>query len=57
MEANDRSLGFAESTPQNYLEKSFQIPFVLLGMGADGFSRLMRSLASPEADRVTATAG
>lgn len=48
VEADDRSLGFAASTPQNYLEKIFQIPFVLPGMSADGFGRLMRSLASPE---------
>lgn len=40
--------GFWATTPQNYLEKIFQIPFVLPGMGPTGFDRLMRSLARPK---------
>ena len=43
--ADDR-LNFAESTPQNYLEKIFQVPFVLPGMTGPGFGDLMRSLAA-----------
>jgi hypothetical protein len=39
--------GFDVTTPQNYLEKIFQIPFVLPGMTATGFSKLIRSLATP----------
>jgi hypothetical protein len=48
LESADRGLGFEESTPQNYLEKIFQIPFVLPGMTSTGFSRLIRSLAAPD---------
>jgi hypothetical protein len=36
--------GHWASTPQNYLEKIFQIPFTLEPMGADGFGRLLGSL-------------
>ena len=32
------------TTPQNYLEKIFQIPFALEPMGTDGFSRMMGGL-------------
>lgn len=34
------------STPQNYLEKIFQIPFTLRPMQSDGFGRLMSSLVT-----------
>ncbi|MGH8825651.1 MAG: P-loop NTPase fold protein [Jiangellaceae bacterium] len=40
----DDDLGFAQSTPQNYLEKIFQVPFVLPGMTSGGFDQLIRSL-------------
>jgi hypothetical protein len=40
----DDDLGFAVSTPQNYLEKVFQVPFVLPGMTSGGFDQLIRSL-------------
>jgi septal ring factor EnvC (AmiA/AmiB activator) len=42
--ATDDDLGFAVSTPQNYLEKVFQVPFVLPGMTSSGFGQLIRSL-------------
>lgn len=45
--------GFWATTPQNYLEKIFQIPFVLPGMGRGGFDRLMRSLARPQSRTAT----
>jgi hypothetical protein len=45
--AGDRETGFSESTPQNYLEKIFQVPFVLPAMGAAGFDGLVRHLARP----------
>ena len=45
----DRALGFTESTPQDYLEKIFQIPFVLPEMGAAGFGDLLDHLAQPDA--------
>jgi hypothetical protein len=45
--ASDRDLGFSESTPQNYLEKIFQVPFVLPGMDQRGFTRLVNFLARP----------
>lgn len=47
--AGDRESGFSESTPQNYLEKIFQVPFVLPGMDEIGFSQLMSHLAAPAA--------
>jgi hypothetical protein len=50
--AGDRDLGFSESTPQNYLEKIFQVPFVLPGMDGDGFTRLVEHLARPVSSRV-----
>jgi hypothetical protein len=39
------------STPQNYLEKIFQIPFALAPMTGDGFSRLVDDLAAGTASR------
>lgn len=36
-----------ESTPQDYLEKIFNIPFALPRMSADGFTRLVQRLAEP----------
>ncbi|MDT5270210.1 MAG: hypothetical protein QOH49_2396 [Acidobacteriota bacterium] len=35
------------TTPQNYLEKIFQIPFTLRPMSADGYGRLIEKLFSP----------
>ena len=46
------------STPLNYLEKIFQIPFTLQPMRVDGFERLIEQLASPleeESDRERAS--
>lgn len=37
------------TTPQNYLEKIFQIPFALRPMEEDGFGALMAHLLAPEA--------
>ena len=37
---------FWESTPQNYLEKIFQIPFALRPMSSTGFGRLVDQLTS-----------
>lgn len=37
-----------QTTPQNYLEKIFQIPFNLSRMTDDGYGKLMRTLLSPE---------
>ena len=45
VEETDESLGFAESTPQSYLEKIFQVPFVLPDMNSAGFAQLIRSMA------------
>jgi hypothetical protein len=36
------------TTPQNYLEKIFQIPFTLRPMSADGYGRLIEKLFSPD---------
>ena len=36
------------STPQNYLEKIFQIPFALMPMSGVGFARLVSDLASQD---------
>lgn len=47
---------FWESTPQNYLEKIFQIPFALRPMATDGFGRLVDTLLTPTPD-AAATAG
>ncbi len=47
------SQNFAESTPQNYLEKIFQVPFVLPGMTSAGFQQLMKSLATCPATAAT----
>lgn len=38
------------ATPQDYLEKIFQIPFSVRPMGDRGFSRLMDRLLTPETD-------
>lgn len=35
------------ATPQDYLEKIFQIPFTVRPMGQQGFARLMRTLLAP----------
>ena len=43
------------STPQNYLEKIFQIPFTLAPMSKDGLESILKNLASPiepETDQV-----
>jgi KAP family P-loop domain len=44
---DDRDAGFRESTPQNYLEKIFQVPFVLPSMDATGFGELLGHLTQP----------
>lgn len=38
------------TTPQNYLEKIFQIPFNLRSMTSEGYTRLVKSLLLPEKD-------
>ncbi len=45
-----------ESTPQNYLEKIFQIPFVLPSMSAAGYRTLLASLLRPGVDPAEPTA-
>lgn len=45
-EEDDRDLAGWETSPQNYLEKIFQIPFALAPMDASGFSQLVRSLVT-----------
>lgn len=45
-----------ETTPHDYLEKIFQIPFSLRRMDADGYGRLVASLAGRPADGSAATA-
>jgi hypothetical protein len=55
VEETDESLGFAESTPQNYLEKIFQVPFVLPEMNSAGFAQLIRSMAGQSQAVVTGT--
>ena len=40
---------FAASTPQNYLEKIFQVPFALPALNRRGFEKLLRSLATATA--------
>jgi hypothetical protein len=56
VENTDESLGFAESTPQNYLEKIFQVPFALPQMDSNGFGQLIHSMARLEqADGAEAT--
>ena len=44
---DDPELAGWESTPQNYLEKIFQIPFALSPMQSSGFSQLVGSLIGP----------
>lgn len=39
------------TTPKNYLEKIFQIPFTLQPMGPQGYARLIENLVSPEKDQ------
>jgi KAP family P-loop domain len=56
VEETDESLGFAESTPQNYLEKIFQVPFVLPEMNSAGFGQLIRSMAGQSQAVSTTTA-
>jgi hypothetical protein len=46
--SHDAGLSFRESSPQDYLEKIFQVPFVLPGFGADDLGRLLRSMVVPE---------
>jgi TIR domain/KAP family P-loop domain len=43
--------GYWRSTPRDYLEKIFQIPFVLPAMTAHGFDALLRSLVRPPSKR------
>lgn len=38
------------TTPKNYLEKIFQIPFTLQPMGPQGYARLIENLVSPGKD-------
>jgi KAP family P-loop domain len=57
VEETDESLGFAESTPQNYLEKIFQVPFVLPEMNSAGFAQLIRSTAGRPHDADSARPG
>ena len=45
------------TTPQNYLEKIFQIPFSLRPMEAAGYSKLMRSLLPVTAETREAVSG
>lgn len=40
------------ATPQDYLEKIFQIPFTVRPMGQHGFSKLIRALLAPGATSV-----
>jgi hypothetical protein len=42
----DGDISFRNSTPQDYLEKIFQVPFVLPGLSADGLGRLLQSLVT-----------
>jgi hypothetical protein len=44
--------GFRESTPQNYLEKIFQIPFALAPMSKAGFEQYVHFLVKDGAERV-----
>ncbi|KAA0594537.1 flagellar motility protein MotE (MotC chaperone) [Azospirillum lipoferum] len=39
----------SEFSPQNYLEKIFQVPYHVPGMGADGFGKLIDALTPREA--------
>ena len=48
-------VSFRESTPQDYLEKIFQVPFVLPGLGADGLGRLLHSLVTSTPRQPTET--
>ena len=45
-----------ESTPQQYLEKIFQIPYTLPPMGPDGFRDLVKDLLTPAADETPSIA-
>ena len=42
---SDDDPSFRTSTPQDYLEKIFQVPFVLPAFGAEGLTQLLGSLA------------
>jgi hypothetical protein len=42
-----------EATPQDYLEKIFQIPFSVRPMGQQGFARLMRRLLPDSTDELS----
>jgi hypothetical protein len=44
--------GLAYATPQNYLEKIFQIPFSLRPMSQRGYANLIGNLLAPSADAV-----
>ena len=39
--------GIAAATPQQYLEKIFQIPFAIQPIGTEGFGRLIKSMLQP----------
>jgi hypothetical protein len=47
----DGDLSHWASTPQNYLEKIFQIPFALMPMTSSGFAQLVSDLAAEEETR------
>jgi hypothetical protein len=61
LSASDGSVGgdvdIPETTPHDYLEKIFQIPFSLRPMGADAHGRLVESLAGPRTDESTVPPG
>jgi KAP family P-loop domain len=45
------------STPLDYLEKIFNVPFVLPAMTTAGFETMIRRLSAPDADPTTAISG
>ncbi|HEU0301674.1 MAG TPA: P-loop NTPase fold protein, partial [Longimicrobium sp.] len=48
--ADEGEEGGWRSTPQNYLEKIFQVPYTLRAMDTDGFRSLINALARPAAE-------
>jgi hypothetical protein len=47
--SRDEDEALTESTPHDYLEKIFQIPFSIAPMQPDGFGRLVAAIAKPPA--------